>query len=278
MLKTRFLVALVALPLLIVVVLIGGWAFAILVFAALVLGGHEYISLLRHKPASGSAASGPDHAFGPPEWLTMALIALVVGAVWFEHENWRDPGLALLLIAGIFHAIWRMERGSTHPITDLALAAFGGVYLGWLGSTLLSIRMLDDGAYFVLALYAIVAGTDTAAYFVGRTWGKHHMTPRVSPKKTWEGYAGSVISGPVIGALVALIDPHALPVLHGMVIGLLIGILGTVGDLGMSAVKRQSGAKDSSHLIPGHGGILDRTDSVLVAAAVGYYYILWFVL
>ncbi len=266
MLRMRVLVAVVALPILIAVVLVGGWPFAVLVTGVLVLGGLEYVHLLRQ----GGHPS--------PVWLVLALILLLVGATWFEHEDWRAPGIAALLIAGTLYAIWGMERGQPNPVLGLALAVFGGVYLGWLGSYLLAVRDLHEGAYLLLLLYGCVAFSDSAAYFVGRRWGRHKMSPRVSPKKTWEGYAGSVVGGLAFGALAGgLPDSEVLTWGHGALIGLLIGVLGTVGDLGISAIKRQVGAKDSSHLIPGHGGILDRTDSVLVSAAVGYYYLVWFV-
>jgi phosphatidate cytidylyltransferase len=265
MLKTRALVAAVALPLLIAAILLGDWLFAILVFGALIIGGVEYERLLRQAD------------YHPPLWLILALIALPVGAVWFEHDDWRDPGLMALMIAGLFYAVWDREHGDARAVLDLALAVFGGIYLGWLGSSLLAVRLLHDGAYYTLMLYGTVIVSDTAAYFVGRRLGKHKLSPQVSPKKTWEGYLGSILGGILFGALAALIDPEALPVGHGAMIGLLIGALGTVGDLGESAIKRFAGAKDSSHLIPGHGGILDRVDSVLVAAALGYYYLIWFV-
>lgn len=266
MLRTRFLTALVALPIMLAVALIGGWLFAGVVFVALLIGGWEYVALW-HKGG-----------YAPPLWLVLALIALPVGAVWFDHADWRAPGLALILIADMLYAIRHMEAGDARPVLDLALAVFGGVYIGWLGSTLLATRLLTDGAYFVILVYSLVAITDSAAYFVGRQFGTHKMSPRVSPKKSWEGYTASVVSGPIVGALVGgLAGIHALTWGHGAMIGLLVGVLGTVGDLGISAIKRQVGAKDSSHLIPGHGGILDRIDSVLVATAVSYYYLIWFV-
>jgi phosphatidate cytidylyltransferase len=267
MLKTRALVAVVGLPILVGVVLIGGWVFAIAILAALLLAGNEYVNLLRQ---------GDYHL---PEWLVLGLIALLWGAVWFEHPHDREPILALGLISGVFYAIVCMERNQPQPVLNLALGLFGGVYIGWLGSYIVQLRQLHEGAYLTLFVYGCVAFSDTAAYLVGRQWGKHKLSPRTSPKKTWEGYIGSMIGGPIFGALVGgLVHSDTLNWGHGAALGLLIGALGTVGDLAISVIKRQVGAKDSSHLIPGHGGILDRTDSVLVAAAIGYYYLVWFVL
>ncbi len=266
MLRTRILVGVVALPILAGLIVLGGWAFALLVAAALVIGGDEY-SRLMHK--AGLRA---------PEWLTLALIALPLGATWFDHPDWYEPGLALLLILGALEAVVGMEQGRQQPVTEVALAVFGGVYIGGLGHTLLAVRELDEGAYLTLFLYGCVAVADSAAFFVGRRWGRRKLSPHVSPKKTWEGYWGGIAGAVIFGALAGgLPDSAMLTWGHGALIGLLIGVLGTVGDLAMSAVKRQVGAKDSGRLIPGHGGILDRIDSVLVAAAVGYYYLLWFV-
>jgi len=266
MLKTRVLVAVVALPILVGLIVWGGWAFALLVAAALLIGGGEYSRLMR---------KGGFHA---PEWLTLALVALPLGATWFDHSDWYEPGLAALLMLGMLEAVINMEQGRKQPVYDVGLAVFGGVYIGWLGRTLLAVRDMPEGAYLTLFLYGCVAISDSAAYFVGRRWGRRKLSPRVSPKKTWEGYWGGVVAAVIFGALAGeLPDSDVLTWDHGAMIGLLIGLLGTVGDLAISAVKRQVGAKDSGRLIPGHGGILDRIDSVLVAAALGYYYLLWFV-
>jgi len=156
MLKTRALVAVVALPILIVVVVIGGWVFALAVLGILLLAGDEYVRLLRQGTPP------------PPEWVVLVLIALLWGATWIDHSDWREPGIALLLIAGVLYAIWRMEHSAAQPVTELALALFGGVYLGWLGSTLLAVRELEEGAYLALFLYGCVAFSDSAAYFIGR--------------------------------------------------------------------------------------------------------------
>ncbi|MCD4684970.1 MAG: phosphatidate cytidylyltransferase, partial [Anaerolineae bacterium] len=164
---------------------------------------------------------------------------------------------------------------SDKPVHELALAVFGGVYVGWLGSTLLAVRLLDDGAHLIIVIYTCVAVTDTAAYFVGRKWGKRKLSPRVSPNKTWEGYIGSVIAGPIIGWLMgAWLLEGTLTGQESALLGTLIGVLGTIGDLGISVIKREVGAKDTGRLFPGHGGVLDRIDSVLVATAISYYYLI----
>ncbi len=266
MLRTRALVAVIVLPLLFGLVAIGGWPFALFLLAMLLGGGVEFQRLLWKN------------GYHPPLGLISAAIGLSMAMTWFDRVDWQAPGLAGLLIAAGAYAIWSMERHQPYPIFDTALAVFGGLYIGWLGSYVLAIRMLDDGALLTIFLYSSVAITDSAAYLIGKPWGTHHMSPRVSPNKTWEGYIASVISGGLFGGLIgALQIVDVLTVAHGAIIGLLIGTLGTIGDLAISALKRQVGVKDSSNLIPGHGGILDRIDSVLVAAAINYYYLLWFV-
>ncbi len=266
MLKTRVLTAVVALPILIALVWVGGWAFALFVGGALFIAGWEYGHLWRQG------------GYAPPLWLTEALIALALGTAHWGHEDWRAHGLALLLVVGVGHAVLRMERGAPAPVHDLALAVFGGVYIGWLGSAFLALRQGPNGAYFVALIYGSVATADSAAYFVGRQWGRHKMSPHVSPKKTWEGYAGGVVGALLFGALMGAFAPAgALNWAHGAALGVLVGVLGAWGDLGISAIKRQVGAKDSGHIIPGHGGVLDRVDSVLVAAWVGYSYLTWIV-
>jgi phosphatidate cytidylyltransferase len=266
MLKTRILVAVVALPIMVGVTAVGGWLFAAAILGVLLLGGDEYVRLLRQGD------------YQLPAWLVLALVGLPVAATWFEEPDWRTPGLAILLIAGTLHAIWYMEHGRSQPMLELALAVFGGLYLGWLGSHLLAVRMLEDGAFYVLFLYGCIALSDSGAYFVGRQWGRRRLAPRVSPKKSWEGYAGGLVVTLLFGAIVGG-WPSDLPLttVHGAILGLLIGSLSTIGDLAISALKRQVGAKDSGHLIPGHGGILDRTDTVLIGTTIGYYYLLWFV-
>lgn len=266
MLRTRALVALVALPLLALVTALGGTVFALVLLAVLAIAGWEYTGLLRRG------------GYQPALPLLVGLVALPVATTWYDKPGWQEPGLIALLVAGAWLAVMDWQRGSAQPVQDLALTVFGGVYLGWLGSKLLAVRLLPEGAFLTVLLYGIVAFSDTAAYFVGSQWGRHKLAPRISPKKTQEGYVGGIVGALVFGMGVAALAPSDVITWgDGAALGLLIGVLGTLGDLFISTIKRQVNVKDSSQLIPGHGGMLDRLDSVLISAAVGYYYLNWIV-
>jgi len=130
----------------------------------------------------------------------------------------------------------------------------------------------DLGAWRLLLLLAIVMGADTAAFFVGSALGRHKLAPAISPGKTVEGLVGGLAGG-ILGALaVRWIGLKALPLAHAVVLGFLGAALGAAGDLAESLIKRWSGVKDSGSLFPGHGGMLDRLDSLLLAGPVLYYY------
>jgi phosphatidate cytidylyltransferase len=164
------------------------------------------------------------------------------------------------------------EEGFVGWIWTLA----GILYLGWLLSHFVALRGLDDGQNWVfLALFATFA-SDTTAYFVGRAWGRHKLAPTISPGKTWEG----TIAGFLGAIIVSLLFTLPLPLGYGqaILIGFLISLFGQIGDLTESLFKRKMGVKDSGRLLPGHGGFLDRIDSVVFAGVVVYYYVIWVVL
>jgi phosphatidate cytidylyltransferase len=148
-------------------------------------------------------------------------------------------------------------------------------YLGGLGGSIAALRVLPPaelGPWRLLLLLAIVMGADTAAFFVGSAVGRHKLAPAISPGKTVEGLFGGLAGG-VIGALaVRWAGLRALPLGHAVALGLGVAALGTAGDLAESLLKRWAGVKDSGRLFPGHGGMLDRLDSLLFAGPVLYYY------
>jgi phosphatidate cytidylyltransferase len=151
------------------------------------------------------------------------------------------------------------------------------VYVGWLAAHFVLLRESPDGRDWVLLTLLTVWIGDTGAYFVGRPLGRHKLAPHVSPGKTWEGAAGGQVSGflAVLG-LTALFNLD-IGVEHVIVLGLLVPAAALVGDLAESAIKRGLGVKDSSGLVPGHGGVLDRLDSLLFAAPAVYWYLRWLV-
>ncbi len=160
----------------------------------------------------------------------------------------------------------------------------GGVlYVGWLLSLVVELRIEAGTASFAhagrnlifLALFATF-GSDTAAYFIGRAFGKHKLAPHISPGKTWEGAVAGLFGAIIVSLLFTLDTPFELPLGYGeaIVLGLLISLFGQIGDLAESMLKRSAGAKDSGNLLPGHGGLLDRMDSVVFAGAIVYLYYL----
>jgi phosphatidate cytidylyltransferase len=137
----------------------------------------------------------------------------------------------------------------------------------------LLILALPQGSYRLFATFAMVWVADSAAYFAGKAWGKHPLSPRLSPKKTWEGYIAGIVAGVAVGPVLTGLGGFGWG--HGAILGLLLATLSPVGDLGVSMIKRQVGVKDTGKLLPGHGGAFDRMDSLLIAAIIGYYYYVW---
>jgi phosphatidate cytidylyltransferase len=149
----------------------------------------------------------------------------------------------------------------------------GMLYVGWLLSYLVALRLEAGRDWLFLALFATF-GSDSAAYFLGKAFGKRKLAPRISPGKTWVGAIAGLFGAVVISLLFTLPHPLQLPLSYGQAIllGVLISVFGQIGDLAESALKRSSGVKESGNLMPGHGGLLDRMDSVVFAGVVVYLY------
>ncbi len=190
---------------------------------------------------------------------------------------------ALVLIAMAYHLVM-YEKGRDLAAQDFAVTIAGLAYLGWVGSYLLELRNLPNGGWWLFLALGCVWLADTGAYTIGAAYGKHKMTPRLSPKKSWEGFAAGVFTAVIGGAFLAFcfvqwgpLDGQITP-WQGALMGLLMGTLTPLGDLGESMLKRQAHMKDSSHVFPGHGGFFDRIDSWLWGAVIGYYFITWFLI
>jgi phosphatidate cytidylyltransferase len=208
-------------------------------------------------------------------WLLM--LGFLAGT---QRPDLLGPWIAGGIGLGLGVTLYGYLHGATTPFNDFAVALGTALYVGWMGGALISLRLLPAGEWWVLTALTGVFAADTGAYIAGKNFGKHPLAPRISPHKTWEGYVGGVLFAVLIGWGAASLWHAAAPVIlpvHGLLIGLLMGVITPLGDLGVSAFKRQVGAKDASHLIPGHGGLMDRLDTVLLAAPLAYYFILWFV-
>jgi phosphatidate cytidylyltransferase len=153
----------------------------------------------------------------------------------------------------------------------------GILYIGWLLSHLVALRGLDSGRNLVFMVLFVTWVSDTTAFFVGRRFGRHKLAPAISPGKTWEGTMGGVCGAVVVSILFFTPTLFQLPLGAGQVIllSVAVSILGQVGDLIESLLKRNLGVKDSGRLMPGHGGVLDRIDSLILAGIVVYYYAIW---
>ena len=160
-------------------------------------------------------------------------------------------------------------------LKDLAITAFGVLYVGFALSTIVSTRALPAGEWFVLFVAIVTWAADTGAYYAGTLWGKHLLAPSVSPKKTLEGVGGglALAVGAAVAACAWFIPQLSLS--DAVVLGLLLTVAGLLGDLWESVIKRRVGVKDSGSILPGHGGMLDRLDSLLFTAPTFYYYVTW---
>jgi phosphatidate cytidylyltransferase len=202
----------------------------------------------------------------------------VFGLVWTlffivrPHFN-DDLALPLLLSSAVVLslALLLLLPKKEGIFSGWAWTVAGILYVGWLLSLLVALRLEAGRGWVYLALLATF-GSDTAAYFIGRAFGRHKMAPRISPGKTWEGAIGGLLGAVIVSLLFTLNTPVRLPLGYGgaVLVGLLVSVFGQAGDLAESLLKRSTGVKESGGLLPGHGGLLDRLDSVLFAGAVVY--------
>ncbi len=260
-LARRVATALVALPALLAALFLGPpWLTVAVVALALSLGLLEFAALLR--------ARGIRPMRGMGLLLAAALFLDVMSPGWLSVPF--APLGALLLLA---FTLWRGR--DLESVTAAAATLLGAVYLGTLGGTIAALRILspvDEGAWRVLLLLGILVFSDSFAFFVGNAFGRRRLAPSVSPGKSVEGALGGLVGG-VLGALaVRHLGLPALPAWHAAGLGLAVAAVGIVGDLDESLIKRWAGVKDSGTLFPGHGGMLDRLDSLLFGAPVLYYY------
>lgn len=202
----------------------------------------------------------------PPVPLLVGVIGMVVSTVVFGAE-----GLMLSTAAAVCVLIlWRVsESMGLTALRDVAGGVFALAWVPFLGCFLLLLMQRDQGAMLVLLAVLGPVGNDVGGYIAGVLFGRHPMAPGISPKKSWEGFAGSLVLGTAMVTLIAVLALE-LPWWVGVAIGAVLVVVSTCGDLAESLLKRDLGIKDMGHLLPGHGGVLDRVDSILLAAPTTY--------
>ena len=266
--KQRILVAVVGIPLLLAVLCWApDWATALLLAALSVIAAHELLT----------AVCGAEKA---KRWTALPAVtgALVIAAVYFSGEHYADSPagtvlrwlIAAAVLALLLASVLTYGRPGALVLQDVCVMAVAGLVIPWAFSCMLQLRMLPHGAGMVLMPLVAAFCSDSAALFTGMACGRHKMAPLVSPHKTVEGALGGIAGG-VMGMVIFRIVFYfcTLVPLHigwCVVIGLAGALMGELGDLSFSVIKRQVGIKDYGRLLPGHGGVLDRFDSVLFAA------------
>jgi phosphatidate cytidylyltransferase len=266
----RLLVTIVLIPIGMAILVYGKLPYLLTIALIIGIAGWEYVNMLRLTGLKPSGLLVP---------LAAMLFVLMRGYDSFSSAPWL---LSLFLLVSMTWHLLDYEKGRDRAGSDFNVTVGGALYLGWIGAYLISLRNLPEGKWWILVVLPAVWLADSGAYFIGSRFGKHKLSPRLSPKKSWEGYLAGIVWGTLGGALLAALwrigsgpDSAILP-WRGALIGFILAVLTPLGDLGESMFKRQVGVKDSSNLIPGMGGMFDRIDSWLWAGVIGYYLILWF--
>jgi phosphatidate cytidylyltransferase len=256
MLYRRVASALVLIPLVALLVYVGGAAFAVAIALVGLLAGYEYLALLRRMRLHPC--------------LPLALLYLLAA---LADGQWPELGILrwstwLAVAALLSDQVFRRNRAGS--LASWATAFAGAAYIGLGLSYFIRLRSLEQGMMWVALVLVGTWVSDSGAYFVGVARGKRRLAPEISPKKSWEGVWGGLVSGVVaVWAMGWLL----LGLAHwkGLALGVVLVVAATLGDLAESVIKRQVGVKDSGALIPGHGGMLDRVDSLLFVAPAIYY-------
>jgi len=268
-LRTRLLTAIVLIPIVVGLIYLGDLPFLVLVAGLATLAEVEFCLLVTR------------HGFQPIHVSGIALVWLFLLDAQVPSWQLMRPGTAAVLFGSL---VWQVVRHKHLRVTDWTGPIATGTYLGLYAAYLIRLRSLPgDGLWWTLVAVPAILLADSAAYFAGSAWGRHKLAPSVSPGKTWEGYGSGIIVGSLMGAFFAWLwafragPGSTLSASRGLALGLLISAVAPMGDLAVSVVKREAGVNDSGKVLPGHGGALDRLDSVLWSAVIGYYYVIWVV-
>lgn len=258
MFKTRLISGIILVAVALVTIIPGGYVLFFTCLALSLIGAGEFYGAVSVRPK--------DKPFGLLDSAGYAGIVLVYICVLLLPERAHAMGIIFSLLIIMFVYVFSFPK---YTAAEIFAAFFAVVYTGFLFSCIYQTRMLEGGNFHVWLIFLSAWGSDTCAYCVGMLIGKTKMAPQLSPKKTIEGAIGGVAGAVLLGLIYALCTKG--PMIQYMIICLFGAIISMVGDLAASAIKRNTGIKDYGSLIPGHGGILDRFDSIIFTAPVIYY-------
>lgn len=276
MLRQRVLSAVVFVPILFASIWFGNPWFSIVVAVAALLGVIEFYAMVARRGWQPLTFFGTlwtlffiFNAYYAPKYSSNNIHILVTSAL-------IASAIALSLVWVLF-----LRSSGAKVMVSWAASVVGIFYMGWLLSYWVLIMNSYGGGWngrdwVLLALFSTFA-VDTTAYFIGRAWGRHKMAPTVSPGKTWEGAVGGLVGAIVAVIVLALLLDIDISYSEMVILGLLIAVFAQLGDLAESKLKRSMGVKEAGNLIPGHGGILDRLDSIVFTGVVVYYCLRWFI-
>ncbi len=260
MLTQRIISALVGIPLVVIAVWFGSIPLILLIGLIIVLGLREMNEMLAKL------------GLKPSIWLAVAGGLIMTAGAFLYKDGYPGPTITIILFMHLLATVALYPR---YSLLDSAGTMMGTMYVGLMNYFYL-LRMMPDGWIWLIFTLTATWATDTAAYFVGMAFGRRRIAPALSPKKTLEGAVGGFAGSIMVAGVFSYIYTF-LPMSKVLLLGLSLGAAAQVGDLLESAFKRQAGVKDSSALIPGHGGILDRIDSTLFTAPLVYYFVLLFI-
>jgi phosphatidate cytidylyltransferase len=274
--KSRLLTALVALPVLILSIILPyllpqypqtNWLFVAIAAFAFVAGLYEFFSITKKLELKADASI----AF-------LGAASFFVAFIFDAPKN--APDLLILTVAFFLMLVlstqmFRFQKDFSKMLTGIGVTVLGVLYVVFLGGFLVATRVGFDpvlSSKLLFFYFAVNFGSDAGAYFIGKNFGKHKLNPKISPGKTWEGLAGGVSFSAGFAALVTLLLFPELPYKFSIPLAMIMAAVGVVGDLAESAMKRGADIKDAANFLPGHGGLLDRMDSLLFNAPILYYF------
>ncbi len=269
-LATRVIVALFGIPLIIIVSILGALPFLLFVLVIGLVSFFEFSKMLSRR------------RFFPNLLVGSLSVTAIIANSYF---NFVEPQLLFLIIVPVL-LLSELFRKSDSSIANIGATIIGIFYIGLFSASLVLIReyyshsfssQYDQGGYIIISIFAAIWICDSAAYFIGTATGKHKILTRVSPHKSWEGGIAGFVFSIVVMVVAQSLYLDFLSMQDAVVIGFIIGLLGQAGDFVESQMKRDANVKDSSSLIPGHGGIFDRFDSLLFSAPLIYLYLKFFV-